>query len=104
MLQSVSITIGAVYTFVMVRIYHASFVLNQTKHKSPGRPQQEDQGQAFLQACEYLEENDEEQRTVLELTCKVNKFLMEDGSQPYDRQYYLKEKLKDHYGDSICNT
>jgi len=33
----------------------------------PGRPSNEDQRQAFLRTCTYLEENDEEQITIRRL-------------------------------------
>jgi len=50
--------------------------------------------------CEYLERNDEEQLTISDLVSKMRGYLPEDGSAPYGNQY-LKEKLKEHYGDSI---
>ena len=50
--------------------------------------------------CEYLESNDEEQITISELVSKMGEYLLEDDSVPYGSQY-LKQKLKEHYNDSI---
>lgn len=73
---------------------------NKAKRKKVGRPTNEDQQQAFLRVCDYLEANDEEQITVSELVCKMGHFLTEEGSVAYG-SYYLKQKLKERYGDSI---
>ena len=70
------------------------------KNKNIGRPKNEDQRQAFVAVCEYLESNDEEQITISELVRKMGEYLLEDDSVPYGSQY-LKQKLKEHYNDSI---
>ena len=53
-----------------------------------------------MAVCEYLESNDEEQITISELVSKMGEYLLEDDSVPYGSQY-LKQKLKEHYNDSI---
>jgi len=50
--------------------------------------------------CDYLERNDEDQLTILDLVSKMRGYLFEDSSAPYGNQY-LKENVKGHYGDSI---
>ena len=68
--------------------------------RNTGRPVNEDQQQAFLRVCAYLEENDEEQLTISDLACKMRHYLLDEDSVPYGNQY-LKEKLKTHYGDAM---
>lgn len=70
------------------------------KPKQVGRPTNEDQRQAFLRVCDYLEDNDEEQITISELVRKMGEYLLEEGSIPYG-SHYLKQKLKEHYGASL---
>lgn len=70
------------------------------KRKRPGRPTNEDQEQAFLKLCVYLERNDEEQLTVSDIVTIMRDYLSEEASVPYGNQY-MKEKLKGHFGDSI---
>jgi len=71
-----------------------------TTCKKPGRPQNEDQQQAFLRVCAYLEENDEEQLTISDFAHRMSGYLQDESSVSYGN-YYLKEKLKKAYGDSI---
>lgn len=72
----------------------------QAKRKKTGRPKNEKQQQAFLRVCDYLETNDEEHLTVSDLVRQMANYLHEEDSASYSN-YYLKEKLKEHYGDSI---
>ena len=58
-----------------------------TKCKKPGMPQNEDQQQAFLRVCGYLEENDED------LAHRMSGYLLDESFVSYSI-YYLKEKLK----------
>ncbi|KAK4307098.1 hypothetical protein Pmani_021115 [Petrolisthes manimaculis] len=46
------------------------------KRRKSGRPKDEDQDQAFLKMCAYLEMNDEEQLTVSDLRCKMKEYLL----------------------------
>ncbi|KAG1669527.1 Sodium channel protein para [Nymphon striatum] len=70
------------------------------KRRKSGRPRNQDQEQAFLEMCFYLEANDEEQLTISDLGNKMKEFLADKESTPYGNQY-LKQKLMEHYGDSI---
>lgn len=74
---------------------------SDAKRRKSGRPKDEDQEEAFERMCKYLEINDEEQLTVSFLQKKMKGFLMHEDSDPYGNQY-LKIKLKEKYGDSIC--
>ena len=73
-------------------------ITGSAKNKNIGRPKNEDQRQAFVAVCEYLESNDEEQITISELVSKMGEYLLDDDSVPYGSQY-LKQKLKEHYND-----
>ncbi|KAG1683688.1 Protein eyes shut [Nymphon striatum] len=70
------------------------------KQRKSGRPRNQDQEQAFLEMCFYLEANDEEQLTISDLGNKMKEFLTDKESTPYGNQY-LKQKLMEHYGDSM---
>jgi hypothetical protein len=70
------------------------------KRKKAGRPKNEDQEQAFILVCAYLESNDEEQLTVSDLSSKMKDYLENEEAVAFDN-YYLKRKLKEHYKDSI---
>ncbi len=71
-----------------------------TKRRNPGRPNNEDQEQAFMKVISYLEQNDDEQLTITHLRDKMKDFLISTDSVPFGNQY-LKSKLKEEYGDSI---
>ena len=70
------------------------------KGRKSGRPRNQDQEQAFLEMCFYLEANDEEQLTVSDLGNKMKEFLTDKESTPYGNQY-LKQQLMEQYGDSV---
>ncbi|KAG1662657.1 Villin-1 [Nymphon striatum] len=70
------------------------------KRRKSRRPRNQDQEQAFLEMCFYLEANDEERITISDLGNKIKEFLTDTESTPYGNQY-LKQKLIEHYGDSI---
>ena len=72
----------------------------EVKRQKSGRPKDEDQEQAFSKMCSYLDSNDEEQLTITDLRGKMQEFLTGKDSLPYSN-YYLKNKLKEHYGSSI---
>ncbi|KAG1665324.1 hypothetical protein GQR58_019394 [Nymphon striatum] len=70
------------------------------KRRKSGRPRNQNQEQAFLEMCFYLEASDEEQLTISDLGNKMKEFLTDKESTPYGNQY-LKQKLMEHCGDSI---
>ena len=72
----------------------------EVKRKKSGRPKNQDQEQAFLKMCSYLEMNDEEQLSISDLSNKMKEFLTEEDAVPYGNQY-LKRRLKEQYGNAI---
>ncbi len=74
-----------------------------TKLSKAGRPQQETRKNAFLSVTKFLEENDEEQTTVVELANKMQEYLHNTEEEAYSVKY-MKAKLKEHFGDKIVFT
>ncbi|KAG7164298.1 hypothetical protein Hamer_G003454 [Homarus americanus] len=72
----------------------------EAKRRKSGRPKNEDEEQAFMNVCSYLENNDEEQLTISHLREKMKEFLTNTDSEPYGNQY-LKGQLKEQYGDNV---
>ena len=70
------------------------------KRRKSGRPMNEDQQQAFLRVCAYLEANDEEQITITDLVYKMRDYLLDETSVPHGHH---EGNLKKHYGDTISN-
>ena len=65
-----------------------------------GRPANEEQHQALLQTCAYLEENDDKQLLVGDLISKMEEYLQGSQSSAYERRHF-KRKLLEYYGDKI---
>ena len=66
------------------------------KRRDSGRPRNQDQEQAFLEMCFYLEANEEEQFTISDLGDKMKAFLTDKESTPYKNKC-LKQKLMEQY-------
>ncbi len=68
-----------------------------------GRPEELDRTEAFLEVAHFLEENDDEQITISDLTSKMEAIL--DGSEysAYSR-VHVRSKLKEHFGDNIVRA
>ena len=77
------------------------FATEECPQAKRGRPQKE----AFLKVAAYLQENDDEQKTISDLIEKMKQYLMDSGSDctPY-RFTYMKDKLKEHFGDELVIT
>jgi hypothetical protein len=75
----------------------------QEKRIKCGRPKDAAQEHAFLKVCSYLEMNDEEQLTILDLQEKMKEFLNNEAMPPYSKTW-LKYKLNEHYGDTLFIT
>ena len=56
------------------------------KRGKSGRPRNQNQEQAFLEMCFYLEANDEEQFTISDLGNKMKEFLTDEESILYGIQ------------------
>ena len=65
---------------------------------SKGRPSKVYQD--FLEVTKYLEENDDEQMTISQLVEKMRTLCGDEAYSPF----YMKCKLKEHYGSSIVVT
>ena len=70
---------------------------NGSKRQKKGRPTDKSRQEAFLEVAKYLKENDDEQLTVNDLTNKMAEF---NDQEPYSARY-MKEKLKEHFGENI---
>lgn len=75
----------------------------EAKRKKCGRPKNDDQEQAFLKVCSYLESNDEEQLTLSQLAEKMKESLKKPDSEPYGNQY-LHRQLRERFQDNIHFT
>ena len=74
-----------------------------TKKKRVGRPQDEDQTEAFLKMAQFLQENDDEQITVNYWIEVMNGFLEESQSIAYSHTH-MKARLKEYFGEQIIIT
>jgi hypothetical protein len=70
------------------------------KKQNVGRPENEVQRQAFLQTCNFLEKNNEEQLTLSDLVEEMGKNLEGRTMTAYGKQY-MKKRLLEHFGDGI---
>ncbi|CAH3187344.1 unnamed protein product [Porites lobata] len=70
---------------------------NGSKRQKTGRPTDKSRQEAFLEVAKYLKENDDEQITVNDLMNKMAEF---NDQEPYSARY-MKEKLKEHFGENI---
>ncbi|CAH3022720.1 unnamed protein product, partial [Porites evermanni] len=70
---------------------------NGSKRQKKGRPTDKSRQEAFLEVAKYLKENDDEQLTVNDLMNKMAEF---NDQEPYSARY-MKEKLKEHFGENI---
>ncbi len=83
---------------------HLSYsTTKQTKRINVGRPEDLDRSRTFQQTVAFLRENDEERLTIGDLIEKMQGFLNGSGCQAYS-QTYMKQKLKEEFGDEIIIT
>ena len=62
-----------------------------SKKAKTGRPKEEVKLTAFLKVVEFLEENDEEQTTVVDLVTKMQQYLLDTDHEAYSVVYMKKE-------------
>ena len=62
----------------------------------------ENANEPFLRIAQYIEENDDQQVTVADLTFKMQEFLG-DAKSAYSTRH-MKEKLMEHFGENIIIT
>lgn len=80
---------------------HSSY--STAKRVNTGRPEDLDRSRAFQQTVAFLRENDEEHLTTSDLIEKMRGCLEVSGCQAYS-QTYMKQKLKEEFGDEIIIT
>ena len=68
-----------------------------------GRPEEETRCDAFLKVMLFMEENDDEQISISDLIEKMAEYLQGTNVEPYSDRY-MKQKLKEHFGDDIVIT
>ncbi|CAH3129009.1 unnamed protein product [Porites lobata] len=73
------------------------------KKRKIGRPQDEEKNDAFLKVARFLQENDDEQITVVDLVEKMEEYLGDSASIAYGRTH-MKARLQEHFGDQIIIT
>ena len=84
------------------RVYEAN-ELPTVKKRKVGRPKVEEKLEAFVKVTKFLQENDDEQITVIDLVEKMEEYLIDTDSVAYGRQH-MKTKLLEYFGDKIIIT
>lgn len=66
-----------------------------------GRPEDKVRQTAFLQVAKYIEENDEEQTTIVDLVNKMKEYMPQDSiCEPYSAKF-MKKKITSHFAEAI---
>ena len=73
------------------------------KKRKIGRPQDEEKNYAFLKVARFLQENDDEQITVVDLVENMEEYLVDSASTAYSRNH-MKARLQEHFRDQIIIT
>ena len=73
------------------------------KKRKIGRPQDEEKNYAFLKVARFLQENDDEQITAVDLVEKMEEYLVDSASTAYSRNH-MKARLQEHFRDQIIIT
>ena len=76
---------------------------DSSKKQNLGRPEDSERKQAFLEVANYLQQNDEEQLTIVDLVKKMEEILEDTGFEPYSLSY-MKSRLLEHFKDKIIVT
>ena len=74
-----------------------------SKRVKLGRPQEKERAEAFVQVCNFLEENDDEQITVDDLIQLMEEALTDTEHSAYSYKH-MQLKLKEHFGNKIVQT
>ena len=75
----------------------------QSKQAKPGRPQDKERVDAFLEVASFFEENDDEQITIQDLISCMDDNLADSGHEAYSYKY-MQQKIQEHFGDRIIQT
>jgi hypothetical protein len=73
---------------------------DETNKTKSGRPENEILAEAFAKVCSYVEENEDEQHTITDLTSLMNQYLEHTKENAYNPRY-LKPKLREYFDESI---
>ena len=73
------------------------------KKRKIGRPPDEEKNDAFFKVARFLQENDDEQITVVDLVEKMEEYLADSASTAYSRTH-MKARLQEHFSDQIIIT
>ena len=73
------------------------------KKRKLGRPQDEEKNDAFLKVARFLQKNDDEQITVVDLVEKMEEYLGDSASTAYGRTH-RNARLQEHFGNQIIIT
>ena len=81
----------------------AQFATEDLKRPKLGRPQDDKRAEAFLEVASYLEDNDDGQITINDLTDLMNQNLANADFDTYGYTY-MKTRLQKHSGERIVQT
>ncbi|XP_068708169.1 uncharacterized protein [Montipora foliosa] len=73
------------------------------KKRKIGRPPDEEKNDTFFKVARFLQENDDEQITVVDLVEKMEEYLADSASTAYSRTH-MKARLQEHFSDQIIIT
>ena len=73
------------------------------KKAKVGRPPEMERTDAFLKVAKFLEENDDEQRTIHDLIQRMVENLANTEHSAYSSTH-MQQKLKEHFGNKIIQT
>ena len=76
------------------------FKSEEVEPNRAGRPSIDKTDVAFLRVAQFLEENDDEQISINDLTLKMKEFLEGTTYEPYSFKH-MKQKLLSHFGEKI---
>ena len=79
------------------------YLCEPSDEKKQGRPSNQVRQNAFLQTCNFFENNDDEQLTISDLISKMDEYLQETEYTAY-RSNFMKSKLSELYGPDIIIT
>ena len=68
---------------------------SNSKREKPGRPQDKERTDAFLEVASFLEENDDEQITIQDLIGRMEDNLADSEHNAYSYKY-MQQKVKEH--------
>ena len=74
-----------------------------SKRAKPGRPQDKERTDAFLEVASFLEENDDEQITIQDLIERMEDNLADSEHDAYSYKY-IQQKVQEYFGGQMIQT